>query len=115
MSSFNWRRFWITLLVMFACCCSVLALASQSFFYAQPDPRLQAFSGSLTDYGLDSYRNYLSVATGVSALFVCLLGSYRAGKIAGMRFAKELFLMVLIPMAVYFGGLYTYNNCGLGG
>ncbi len=52
-------------------------------------------------------------ATGLAVLVALLLAGYRSRKVSGKRLAKELILFLLIPLAIYYGGLFSIRNIGV--
>lgn len=52
-------------------------------------------------------------ATGLAVLVALLLAGYRSRKVSGKRLAKELILFVLIPLAIYYGGLFSIRDVGV--
>ena len=114
MFSFKSMRFWLVLLLLTVCWHSAITVSAQGLVGAPVDPRQVGGSsvGSLADYGYDSARDMVRIATGVSVLLACLFGWYRSRKVSGKRLVKELGLLVLIPLAVYLGGVYSINNIG---
>lgn len=118
MFSFKSMRSWLVLLLLTVCWHAVASVSAQGLVGAPVDPRYSQSTvvGTLADYGYDCARDMVRIATGVSVLIACLFGWYRSRKVSGKRLVKELVLLVLVPVAIYFGGVYSINNVGgLGG
>ena len=118
MFSFKSMRVGLVLLLLTVCWHAVASVSAQGLVGAPVDPRQVGGSsvGSLADYGYDCARDMVRIATGVSLLLACLFGWYRSRKVSGKRLATELVLLVLVPLAIYLGGVFSINNVGgLGG
>jgi hypothetical protein len=118
MFSFKRMRFWLVLLLLSVCWQAAVTVSAQGLVGAPVDPHGPRFheAGLLADYAYDNARDMVRIATGVSVLLACLFGWYRSRKVSGKRLVKELVLLVLVPLAIYFGGVYSINNVGgLGG
>ncbi len=118
MFTFKRMRFWLFLLLLTVCWHTAVTVSAQGLVGAPVDPRQVGGSsiGSLSDYAYDNARDMVRIATGVSVLLACLFGWYRSRKVSGKHLVKELVLLVLVPLAIYFGGVYSINNVGgLGG
>lgn len=114
MFSIKRTRFWLVLLLLTVCWHAVASVSAQGLVGAPVDPRYpEGYEiGGLAAPSYDGVRDMVRIATGVSVLLACLFGWYRSRKVSGKRLVKELVLLVLVPLAIYFGGIYSIRNVG---
>ncbi|MBP9094043.1 hypothetical protein KBI23_23685 [bacterium] len=114
MFSFKLIRAGLVLLLLTVCWHAAVTVSAQGLVGAPVDPRYGQGSeiGGLAAPGYDGVRDMVRIATGVSVLLACLFGWYRSRKVSGKRLVKELVLLVLVPLAIYFGGVYSIRNVG---
>ena len=91
-----------------------LSVSAQGLVGAPVDPRYLKTNevGILSDYWFYYGRNIVLIATCMSFVLACLLIRHRARKVSGKQLAVELCVVLLIPMAIYFGGQYAVDNTG---
>ena len=74
------------------------------------DPRYTDSATQLADVGYDHARDIARMVTAVSVVLFCLFGWLRSKKVKRVQLARELIAFSLIPIFIYFAGLFAANS-----
>lgn len=113
MLSFGSFRHVFVLLLVFVAWSVAISVNAQGLVGAPVDPRYNPPVDGLAAPTYEGASGMVLKATGLAVLVALLLAGYRSRKVSGKRLAKELILFLLIPLAIYYGGLFSIRDVGV--
>ncbi len=109
-------RFGACLVFVLLSCLCVAHANAQGLVGAPLDPRdphvLQVIK--FTDAGYEMLTNHVQLSTWYAALLACVLAGFRGQKVRGNQLVGEICALALVPLCVYFFGMYSLGLGSLG-